>query len=144
MCRSGEEWPGLWEVLHVCMHVCALICERPSIASDRRVQRRTMVRVYVQALGTLCALWGLFVAVGLFCTTPCCLSSCLGFCLGLSILPPPVPLKDHLTWMRLLNHPVMPPCLTHFGCTSTHSYSLGVLPGRVFFAAETLGVSSWL
>lgn len=49
---------------------------------------------------------GFFVAVGLFCTTSRCLSGCLSFCLGLSNpRPPPVLLKDHLTWMRLLTQP---------------------------------------
>lgn len=49
---------------------------------------------------------GFFVAVGLFCTASRCLSGCLSFCLGLSNpRPPPVLLKDHLTWMHLLTQP---------------------------------------
>lgn len=92
--------------MRACMHVCALICERPLIAPGERVQGETMAGVCVQAVGTSVVCVAKFVvAVGLFCTTPRCLSSCLSFRLGPSILPPPVPLEDRLTWMRLLKHP---------------------------------------
>lgn len=121
------------------MHVCALI---------DRLRRASGVRRDTTAGSKPSAGFFFFVAVELFCSTPCCVSSCLSFRLGLSILPPPAPLKDHLAWMRPLNRPVMLPCLTHFGCTSAHSCSPGVLPGRVWLFsrrdARPYGcVSSW-
>lgn len=141
--RSGQACGR--SCVRACMHVCALICERPSIAPGERVHCETWF--LLQGVSTLVPWFAKFVvAVGLFCATPCCLSSCLSFRLGLSILPPPAPLEYRLPWMRLLNHSVMLPCLTHsFSCTSSHSYSPGWLPWIVwaFSSWETRVIWVW-